>query len=119
MQKDLSEATDTLAEGVNELYSTKTKDLFHLVKVQVDEIDRRGKIIMKMEESIKLQQKNVQILQEQNRQLEAMLEDMKKERVKFLEEIAELKAKNSKVSKPRTRKQVIKKKVGDAEQTSK
>ena len=103
MQKDLNNAAEQLASGLNEMYENdKTKNLFSLVDKQVEEIERRGQIIMKMEESIKLQQKNIQVLQEQNRQLEAMVEDLRSERLNLLEEIKDLKAK--KATRTRTKK---------------
>lgn len=111
--KHLENATERLAKGVNEMYEeNKTKDLISLVKRQVDEIDRRGQIIMKMEDSIKLQQINIQKLQEQNKHLEAMVEDIRIERHRLLEEIENLKT--VKITKPRTRRKKIEEKEGDA-----
>jgi len=111
MQKDLQNATEQLSQGLNEMYDKdNSKNLMSLVNKQVDEIHRRGNIIMKMEESIRLQQQNIQSLQEQNKHLEAMIEDMRKERVLMLEEIKHLKAKKI----TRTRKINTKKKEGDA-----
>jgi hypothetical protein len=113
MQKGLQNATEQLSQGINQMHENdKSKDLLKLAKKQVEEINRRGNIIMKMEESIKLQQQNIQDLQEQNKHLELMVEDLRKERVKILEEIKELKAK--KVTRTRTKKVTTKKKEGDA-----
>lgn len=110
--KHLEDATERLAKGVNEMYEeNKTKNLISLVKRQVDEIERRGQIMMKMEDSIKLQQVNIQKLQENNKHLEAMVEDMRAERQKLVEEIRELKIK--KVTKPRVKKQKVEEKEGD------
>ena len=111
MQKDLNNATEQLASGLNEMYEgDKTKNLFALVKRQSEEIDRRGQILMKMEESIKLQQQNIQKLQEQNKHLEAMVEDLRKERQLLLEEIKDLKA-------PKKRKPRVKKVTKEGETT--
>ena len=111
MQKDLQNATEQLSQGLNDMYDgDKSQNLLSLVNKQVDEIQRRGNIIMKMEESIRLQQQNIQSLQEQNKHLEAMIEDMRKERVLMLEEINHLKTKKT----TRARKTNIKKKEGDA-----
>lgn len=112
MQKDLQDATEKLSQGLNDMYENdRSKNLMSLVNKQVDEINRRGNIIMKMEESIKLQQQNIQILQEQNKHLEMMVEDLRKERQKMLEEIQDLKSK--KVTRTRVKKETTKKKEGD------
>lgn len=112
MQKDLQDATEKLSQGLNDMYENdRSKNLMSLVNKQVDEINRRGNIIMKMEESIKLQQQNIQILQEQNKHLEMMVEDLRKERQKMLEEIQDLKSK--KVTRTRVKKETLKKKEGD------
>jgi diphthamide synthase (EF-2-diphthine--ammonia ligase) len=116
MQKDLNEATESLANGLNKMYdSDKTKSLMSLVKRQSEEIDRRGKIIMKMEDSIKLQQENIQRLAEQAKNMELMLEDMRSERQKLLEEIKDLKAKKKRVVRTKAKKQV---KEGDTTQAA-
>jgi uncharacterized membrane protein YccC len=105
MQKDLQNATEQLSQGINEMHENdKTKSLFSLVKRQGEEIDRRGQIIMKMEESIRLQQQNIQKLQEQGKHLEAMVEDLKVERQKLLEEIKDLKNTKKRVTRTRTKK---------------
>lgn len=112
MQKDLENATNRLSDGINKMHeSNKTRDLVSLIKTQVNEIERRGNIIMKMEESIRLQQQNIQKLQEQNRHLEAMVEDLRTERQKILEEIRELN--NKKPSRARARKNKLEEKEGD------
>ena len=112
MQKDLQNATEQLSQGLNDMYeSDRSKNLMSLVNRQVDEINRRGNIMMKMEESIKLQQENIQRLLEQNKHLELMVEDMKLERQKLLEEIVDLKSKKKRIVKTRLKK---KEKVGDA-----
>lgn len=112
MQKDLSDATNKLSEGINKMYdSGQTQSLMTLVKKQAEEIDRRGQLVMKMEESLKLQKENIEKLLVQNKHLEAMLESMKAERQNLLEEIKELKAKPKTQRTPRKTKSV--KKEGD------
>ena len=105
MQKDLSEATEKLAEGLNKLHENSTnKNLMSLVKRQAQEIDRRGQLVMKLEESMKLQQENILKLQQSNKHLEALVEDLKNERAKLLEEIKDLKAAKRKTPKTRAKK---------------
>lgn len=93
MQKDLTDATEALAEGLNEMHSNKTKTLINLVKKQAEEIDRRGEVAMRMQESVKLQKENIEKLLVHNKHLETMIETMKNERENLLEEIRILKAK--------------------------
>jgi hypothetical protein len=63
------------------------------IKKQADEIEKRGKIIMDLEEQIKIMQENIIAITKQNRQLEMMVEVAKQERVKFLEDNQELEEK--------------------------
>ena len=112
MQKDLAEATETLSRGLNEMYEDKkTKGLMNLIKRQAEEIDRRGQMVMKMEESLELQKQNIEKLLLQNKHLESMIETMKAEREKLLDEVKELKAKPKTQRTPRKTKSV--KKEGD------
>jgi len=70
MQKDIStNAADVLAVELNDTYRTKTKNLLMLVKKQASEIEKRGQLVMKMEESVKLQEQNLIKLLEQNKHL--------------------------------------------------
>ena len=94
MQKDVgTDAAQALASELNETYKTKTTNLLRLVKKQADEIERRGQIIMKMDESAQLQQENILKLLQQNKHLESLLETLQKEREKMVEEIDLLKSK--------------------------
>lgn len=85
----MKEAAQVLAEGVNKLYEPDktTGGLMALVKRQAEEIDRRGQIVMKLEETVKLQKENLEKLLLQNKHLESMIESMRSEREKLLEEI--------------------------------
>lgn len=108
MQKDLANATEALAEGLNEMHQGKTKTLINLVKKQAEEIDKRGEIVTHLQETMIMQQKNINTLVAQTKHLEAMVEDMRTERQKLLEEIQALKQPKSQ---KRTRK--TKEKAGD------
>lgn len=101
MQKDIStDATEKLSNSLNELHGTsQTKSLMSLVKKQAEEIDRRGHIVMRMEESIKLQQENIEKLIQQNKHLESLIETLKSEREKMVEELKDLHLKTKSVSK--------------------
>lgn len=92
--KEINEATQNLSEGVNKMYElNQTKGLMTLVKRQAEEIDRRGQIVTRMEETLKLQKENLEKLLLQNKHLESMIESMRAEREKLLEEVKILKAK--------------------------
>lgn len=94
MQKDVStSAADALAVELNETYKAKATNLLRLVKKQADEIERRGQIVMKMEESAKLQEENIVKLLQHNKHLESLLETLQNEREKMVEEINLLKSK--------------------------
>ena len=96
MQKDLSNTAEALAEGMNELYkTTKANNLILLVKKQAEEIDRRGQTLLKLEEILRFQQENLLKLEQQNKHLEAMLQALKEERVKLLEETEGVSAKQA------------------------
>lgn len=111
MQKDLSEATENLSKGINQMYdNNQSKGLMSLVKRQAEEIDRRGQLVMKMEESLKLQKENIEKLLVQNKHLESMIESMRAEREKLLDEVKSLKQK-PKTTRARKTKSV--EKVGD------
>ena len=111
MQKDLAEATENLSKGINQMYDdNKSKGLMSLVKRQAEEIDRRSQLVMKMEESLKLQKENIEKLLLQNKHLESMIESMRAEREKLLDEVKSLKQK-SKTTRARKTKSV--EKVGD------
>lgn len=67
--------------------------LHQTIQKQFLEIERRGKIIMNLEEQLKELQENTLMISAQNKKLEAMVETAKKEREKFLEENEALEAK--------------------------
>lgn len=109
MQKDMATGVgEALAEGLNRMNNDQTKGLMALVKRQAEEIDRRGQLVMRMEESTRLQQENIEKLMLQNRHLESLLETLKAEREKLLEELELLK------SKPKTTRVTKKAKKEDA-----
>lgn len=99
---------EKLSEGVNNLHnSVQTQSLMDLVKRQAAEIDRRGQIIMNLEETAKLQRENLERIAKQNKDLESLVETLKNERKNLVEELELLKAKpaedkSSVQKKPRT-----------------
>jgi len=83
---------EKLAESVNQMHKTEqpqsqTQSLMELVKRQAAEIDRRGQMIMTLEETAKLQQENLEKLAKQNRELELLVDSMRNERKNLVEEI--------------------------------
>ena len=85
--KSLIETTEELSNELNKMHSSNhPKGLIELVKRQAEEIDRRGQVIMKMEDSLKLQKENIEKLLLQNKHLEVMIETMRAEREKLLED---------------------------------
>lgn len=95
MQKDMATGVGkALAEGLNTMNNDQTKGLMVLVKRQVEEIDRRGQLVMRMEDSMKLQQENIERLMTQNRHLESLVETLRQEREKLVEELELLKSKS-------------------------
>jgi hypothetical protein len=88
-EKRMKEPAQVLAEGVNKLYEpdNTTGGLVTLVKRQAEEIDRRGQIVMRLEETVRLQKENLEKLLIQNKHLESMIETMRNEREKLLEEV--------------------------------
>jgi len=113
MQKDLSGATEAIAQGLNDLHasnSNATKSLMELVKRQAAEIDRRGQMVMSLEESVQLQQDNLKRLAQQNKHLESLVDSLRSEREKLLEEVSLLQEVKTEVSaKPKTSKKKVKK----------
>lgn len=86
MQKDIASVVGRQLENVNE-----TAQLIQVVKNQADEIKRRGNRIVDLEDKNEMLQKNLNVIVASNKQLEAMIESLRSERVKLLEEIEELK----------------------------
>lgn len=94
--RHLIQATEQLAQGVNKLHEDgQTKSLLTLVKRQAEEIDRRGQLVIKMEETVRLQKENIEKLLIQNKHLESMIESLRTEREKLLEEMSSLKQKTA------------------------
>lgn len=94
MQADIATGIgEALTEGLNRMNSDQTKNLMNLVKRQAEEIDRRGQLVMRMEETNRLQQENIEKLTLQNKHLESLVESLREEREKMVEEIKLLKAK--------------------------
>lgn len=88
MQKDIStDAAENLAKGLNELHNKQSGEkqaLISLVKRQAEEIDRRGQIIMKLEESL-------QQMELQGKHLQSMIDSLREERQKLVEELEQIK----------------------------
>ena len=91
MQKDLGNATEELAKGLNEMHSNKVGSLINLVKRQAEEIDKRGQHLTHLQETMKMQEESIKLLAQQTKHLEAMVQTMQDERKKLLEEIKVLK----------------------------
>ena len=113
MQKDLTSAAEALAEGLNDMHQNKTKTLINLVKKQAEEIDKRGEIINHLQETMKMQQNSINSLVAQAKHLEALVEDMRNERQKLVEELELLKK-----PKRQTRSKKTKEKDGDASEAA-
>lgn len=83
---------EKLSESVNNMYeNAQTQGLMKLVKRQAQEIDRRGQLIMNLEDTARLQQENLEKLAKNNRELELMVDSMRNERQNLIEEIELLK----------------------------
>jgi hypothetical protein len=91
MQKDLSNATEELAKGLNDMHSNKMGSLINLVKRQAEEIDKRGQHLTHLQETMLIQEENIKLLAQQTKHLETMVQTMQEERQKLLEEIKILK----------------------------
>jgi cell division protein FtsB len=104
MQKDLS---SVVAQQIGN--SDSISQMIALIKSQANEIQKRGNIIMDLEDKSEMLQKNVLIITASNKQLESMIETLKDERVKLLEEIEHLKSgpilKQEKITKKKVVKQ--------------
>lgn len=86
MQKDLA---SVVAQSLNE--PTQVKQLVEVIKSQLNEIQKRGNRIVDLEDKNEMLQKNVSIITSSNKQLEVMIEALRSERTKLLQEIEELK----------------------------
>jgi chromosome segregation ATPase len=105
MQKDLSNATEAIAQGLNNLHSKEqARNLLVLVKRQAEEIERRGQILTELQKTMNIQRENIKLLQQQNAHLEALLETLRNERVNLLEEVQTLSSVTEQTKKKVTRK---------------
>lgn len=75
------------------------QQLIEIIKSQAAEIQRRGNRIVDLEDKNDILQKNVNIIATANKQLETMIETLRSERTKLLQEIEELKNNQPAVSK--------------------
>lgn len=109
MQKDLgSVVSQQLAN------SDMAQQLVEVIKNQASELQKRGNRIVDLEDKNEMLQKNVSLITSSNRQLEVMIETLRAERTKLLQEIEELKV----CSVPCQEKMVSKKKKGVKEALS-
>lgn len=117
MQKNISDnVSEALAAGVNKMQAeNQTKSMIELVKRQASEIDKRNQTIMDLQQSMQLQKENIEKLLEQNKHLESLVEDLRSERIKLLEEIKDLKNKPTKTRKTRVKKVVEEKDESDTQ----
>ena len=105
MQKDLSNATEAIAQGLNDLHSKEqARNLLVLVKRQAEEIERRGQMLTELQKTMNIQRENIKLLQQQNAHLEALLETLRNERVNLLEEVQTLSSVTEQTKKKVTRK---------------
>ena len=89
MQKDLASVVARQLEMGN---SEAAAQLIEVIKSQANEIQKRGNRIVDLEDKNEMLQKNVSIIASSNKQLEVMIETLRSERVKLLQEIEELKS---------------------------
>jgi adenylosuccinate synthase len=75
------------------------QQLIEIIKSQATEIQRRGNRIVDLEDKNDILQKQVNIIATANKQLETMIETLRSERTKLLQEIEEIKNKESVISK--------------------
>jgi len=75
------------------------QQLIEIIKSQAAEIQRRGNRIVDLEDKNDILQKNVNIIATANKQLETMIETLRSERTKLLQEIGEIKNKETTISK--------------------
>lgn len=105
MQNDIGSVVARNLNGDNE----QIRQLVEILKHQAEEIKNRGNKIMDLEDKNEMLQKNLTILANSNKQLESMIDTLRSERVKLLEEIESLKHTDQKtVSAPKTKKQKVK-----------
>lgn len=88
MQNDIGSLVARNLNGDNE----QIRQLVEILKQQAEEIKNRGNKIMDLEDKNEMLQKNLAILANSNKQLESMIDTLRSERVKLLEEIESLKS---------------------------
>jgi hypothetical protein len=67
------------------------EQLIEIIKSQATEIHKRGNRIMDLEDKNEIIQKNINTITAANKNLEIMIENLRSERVKLLQEIEEIK----------------------------
>lgn len=87
MQNDIGSVVARNLNGDNE----QIRQLVGILKQQVEEIKNRGNRIVDLEDKNEMLQKNLAILASSNKQLESMIDSLRSERMKLLEEIEALK----------------------------
>jgi hypothetical protein len=75
------------------------EQLIEIIKSQATEIHKRGNRIMDLEDKNEIIQKNINTITAANKNLEIMIENLRTERVKLLQEIEELKIKGQTIPK--------------------
>lgn len=109
MQKDLA---SVVAQQLGN--SDMAHQLVEVIKNQASELQKRGNRIVDLEDKNEMLQKNVSLITSSNKQLEVMIETLRAERTKLLQEIEELKV----CSMPPQEKVAVKKKKGTKEALS-
>jgi hypothetical protein len=109
MQKDLA---SVVAQQLGN--SDMAQQLVEVIKNQASELQKRGNRIVDLEDKNEMLQKNVSLITSSNKQLEVMIETLRAERTKLLQEIEELKV----CSTPCQEKVAAKKKKGTKEALS-
>jgi adenylosuccinate synthase len=87
MQNDIG---SNVANSLNT--ESQVMQLVQVIKGQADEIKKRGLRIVDLEDKNEMLQKNISLIVASNKQLESMIESLRLERVKLLEELESLKA---------------------------
>lgn len=109
MQKDLASVVSQQLGN-----SDMAQQLVEVIKNQANELQKRGNRIVDLEDKNEMLQKNVSLITSSNKQLEVMIETLRAERTKLLQEIEELK-----VCSPSCQEKVaVKKKKGTKEALS-
>lgn len=86
MQKDIA---SKVADSLN--IDNKIGEMLSIIKQQATEIQKRGNKIVDLEDKNDMLQKNILVIANSNKQLEYMIENLKSERQKLLEELEDLK----------------------------